>query len=313
MFSVIMPAYNAENYIAAAINSVLQQRCRDFELIVVNDGSVDRTQEVVAAFDDSRIMYVSQENAGVSAARNQGIVASKGEYVCFLDADDTWRENHLEELSALVREYPDCGMYITGYDIRLHGGVMIHRSDEILRNIPQRHFKSGNGYDVLLRHGYFFNTNTICCKREVFDWVGLFEEGVTHAEDDDMWFRIFAYYSVAVSKEATTIYDRSNSTATARRVLFEEVFRKRVNTLLTSPLVTDDRKASLRIWYQRNTLSLSRKYLLAGKKRKAWALLKTVEVDKVNKAKYLETAVCLLIPTKLIVRHIDRRDRAYYC
>lgn len=312
MFSVIMPAYNAESCVAAAISSVLRQHCGDFELIIVNDGSADHTQEVIDTFKDPRIRCLRQENAGVSAARNRGILAGSGEYVCFLDADDTWRENHLEELSALIREYPDCGMYITGYDIRLQGGAVLHRSEELLKNVPQRHFESRNGYDMLLQHGYFFNTNTLCCKREVFDRVGLFQEGVTHAEDDDMWFRIFAYYSIAVSKEVTTIYDRSNSTATATRVLFENVFRERVDALLASPLVPDDRKASLRIWCQRNTLSLSRRYLLAGNKPRAWTLLRTVDVGSVSKRKYLETILCMLIPTRLIVRHIDRRDRAYY-
>ena len=164
-----------------------------------------------------------------------------------------------------------------------------------------------------MKNGYFFCTDTVCCRREVFERVGLFEVGVTHAEDDDMWFRVLAYYAVAVSKKSTAVYDRSNSTSTATRVLIpESMFRKRVTELLESPSITDEMKDSLRMWYERNTLSLSRKYLLAQDKKAAWKLLRTVRLSKVSKKKYLETVLCMLIPTKMIVQYVDKRDQAYY-
>ena len=88
MFSVIIPAYNAEHFIDASVISVLSQSCDDYELIIVDDGSQDGTREKIFAYSDSRIKYIYQDNGGVSSARNRGILESNGEFVCFLDSDD---------------------------------------------------------------------------------------------------------------------------------------------------------------------------------------------------------------------------------
>lgn len=313
MFSVIMPAYNAETFIARAIDSVLSQTYPDFELIVVDDGSTDATKERVLSFSDERIRYVYQKNGGVSAARNQGILESRGEYICFLDSDDEWRPEHLSVLFALTEKYPDCAMRVTGYDIRLGDGTLIHKSQSILRAIPEEDFKSDNAYDLLNRHGYFLNTNTVCCERGVFDRLGLFAEGVKNGEDDDMWYRIFAYYPVAVSKRATTVYDRANCGATAKRdIPVETFFLRRVEGLLASSDVEEARKASLAVWRERNKLSRVRRLILAGDKREARRLLRTVDRKRVRRKKLLGTYLSLLLPQKLVRRAIDKRDAAYY-
>ncbi len=93
--SVIIPAYNASKWLPAAVDSVLAQTFTDWELIIVNDGSTDHTLETAYSFNDARIRVVDQANAGVSAARNAGITASVGNYLCFLDADDTMLPNNL--------------------------------------------------------------------------------------------------------------------------------------------------------------------------------------------------------------------------
>ena len=313
MFSVVIPAYNAEKFVMGAVNSVLNQTHRDFELVIVDDGSTDGTGAVIKQCADSRIRYIYQENAGVSAARNKGITESKGEFVCFLDSDDEWKENHLEVLNSLIEKYNDCGLYITGYDIRLNNGEIIHKSQQILSKIQDEEIMSDDGYDVLNKNGYFFNTNTICCRREVFDKVGLFAVGVKNGEDDDMWLRIFAYYSVAISKKATTVYDRSNCGATGQRTeVFRHRFLERVEGILSSPEIPEYRKESLRIWVERNKLSTARKYILSCDKREAFKLLKKVKFNKVSKKKYLETVLCMFIPSRLVRKRIDNRDSGYY-
>ena len=310
-FSVIIPAYNAEKTIARSINSVISQTFDEFELIIVDDGSRDKTKDIVAQFSDDRIKYIFRPNQGVSSARNTGIISSSGKYVCFLDSDDEWKENHLEELSKLIEKYTDCGLYVTGYDIRLTDGKILHRSTQVLKNLESGRFD--NGYEILLNYGYFLHTDSICCKREVFDRVGNFEVGVKNGEDDDMWFRIFAYYPIAITKTVTAVYDRSESAATAKRVPPQEsVFSKRVETLLHSPEVTKYRKDSLLIWRERNKLSLARKYILSGNKREARKIIKTIEKSKVNKRKYLETIIALLVPAKITKAVIDKRDKSYY-
>lgn len=313
MFSVVLPAYNSERFIDKAIESVLMQTYTDFELIIVDDGSTDGTRQRIASYTDKRIRCVYQENGGVSAARNKGILESKGDFVCFLDSDDSWKTDHLAEMDALIQKFGHCGLFITGYDLRLNNGEIVPKSKQILKRISEEQSMSENGFDVLNKNGYFFNTNTMCCKREVFQKVGLFEVGVKNGEDDDLWYRIFAYYPIAISKKATTVYDRANCGATATRLeVTEPYFMRRVEGLLNSPEVLPTRKEGLRVWVERNKLSRARQNILQGRKAEAFKLLRTVSFRKSDKKRYFEAVFCLLIPTKLVRKRIDQRDAGYY-
>ncbi len=313
MFSVIIPAYNAEGFIKNSITSVLNQTNGDFELIIIDDGSTDATAEIIKSFSDKRIRYIYQQNGGVSSARNKGVIESKGEYICFLDADDEWRENHLEVVALLIKKYRNAKMFVTGYDIRLANGEITEKSKRILRLLPNEDFECDNGFEILNNHGYFLNTNTVCCEKEVFNKVGLFAEGVKNGEDDDMWYRLFAYYNLAISKKATTVYNRANCGATAKRgEVFETFFLKRVEDILKSPEVSEKRKNAIIIWKERNKLSRARKYILAGNKKEALKIIKTVNCKKVKNKKLIETLIALILPYKLTRKVIDKRDADYY-
>ena len=106
-FSVIIPLYNKEVSIASTIQSVLNQTYDDFELIVVNDGSTDKSREVIADIADSRIRIIDKENGGVSGARNRGIREANNEWITFLDGDDRWDANYLSLMNGLIEVYPD--------------------------------------------------------------------------------------------------------------------------------------------------------------------------------------------------------------
>jgi len=110
MVSVIIPLFNKEVYIKKCIQSVLAQTYSNFELIIVNDGSTDGSLLKVLEFVDSRISFLTQENSGVSIARNNGVSVSKHDYIAFLDADDWWEPTFLEEMKALVETFPDAGI-----------------------------------------------------------------------------------------------------------------------------------------------------------------------------------------------------------
>lgn len=92
-FSIVIPLYNKEKSITTTINSVLNQTCGDFELIIVNDGSTDTSLEIVQSIKDERIRIINQKNGGVSSARNQGIIEAKFDWIAFLDADDLWEKD----------------------------------------------------------------------------------------------------------------------------------------------------------------------------------------------------------------------------
>ena len=106
MISVIIPLYNKEKQIAKTLQTVLNQTYQNFEIVIVNDGSTDRSVDEVKKFLNSRIRLINQKNGGVSAARNRGIKEAKGEYLAFLDADDIWQNNYLQTQIDLICKYP---------------------------------------------------------------------------------------------------------------------------------------------------------------------------------------------------------------
>ena len=116
--AVIIPVYNNSFSIATTLSSALQQTFTDFEVIIINDGSTDQSLKIIEQYTDDRISIFTQENKGVSAARNLGIEKATAPYIAFLDADDFWFPNHLEELYLLIQDFPDCGMYCNRYKIK---------------------------------------------------------------------------------------------------------------------------------------------------------------------------------------------------
>src|SRR5216684_3247446 len=105
-FSIVIPLYNKHSYIRRAVNSVLAQSFRDFELIVVDDGSSESSHEMLADITDPRMRLIRQDNAGGGAARNRGIEEARAHWIAFLDADDMWLPGHIDELAALIRSHP---------------------------------------------------------------------------------------------------------------------------------------------------------------------------------------------------------------
>jgi hypothetical protein len=141
----------------------------------------------------------------------------------------------------------------------------------------------------------------------------LFEVGVKNGEDDDMWFRIFTYYSIAISKISTTVYDRSNCGATSSRgSIAEPFFMRRIEGILSDREVLTDRKNSILLWVEQNKLSRVRQYILAGEKKEAVRLFKQIDFKRSNKKRYLQTLMCMGIPSKMIRKYIDARDYGYY-
>ena len=308
-FSVIIPAYNAASFIKKSISSVLNQTLGDFEILVVDDGSVDDTKEIIKTIEDNRVHYIYQRNGGVSSARNTGICNAKGEYVCFLDADDLWKPNHLKVIFDLVNKYPDASVYVTGYEILLHDENSISKVCPSVDNDLQ----INNMFEHIFKYGYFIHTNSISCKKSAFDTVGLFEIGAKNGEDDDMWYRLFAYYSVAVSSTVTTTYIRENSRATATRIFVDNwPFLNRVNAIMASSEVSEEKKKYLKRMLEQRKLSFVRYCILNGDKKSAWRHLKKLDKSLLKKRKYIETLVALIIPSSLSIYFVSKRDKQYY-
>lgn len=192
-FSIIIPLYNKEKFIENTIQSVLGQSFEDFELIVVNDGSTDTSLELVNKLKDKRIKTYSISNAGVSKARNFGIQKATSKLIVFLDADDLWKNNHLQELYKLRKTHPHCGLYAMGYTKKFDNADPIHAHYFGL----EKH--SGVVDDFFLSSivDCIAWTSALMVPKIVFQKLGGFNDGLKTSEDTEMWIRIALNYPVA--------------------------------------------------------------------------------------------------------------------
>lgn len=207
LISVVIPLYNKEPYIKRAINSVLSQQVQEFELIIVDDGSTDKSAEVVKSITDKRIKLIHQENAGVSAARNRGIKESQTDLIAFLDADDEWMPNILETILRLRKKYPGAGAYTTAYKIYDDSGKVINPN---YNGIPPSPWEGLiTNYFLLTSCGqYPVCSSCVVVPRNIFLEVGVFPVGVCLGEDLDMWGRIALKYPIVFSRKIGAIYHR---------------------------------------------------------------------------------------------------------
>jgi len=191
--SVVVPTFNRAKYLPSSIGSVLNQTFQDWELIVVDDGSTDNTQEVVESFNDPRITYVYQENAERSAARNNGIVHSKTNWICFLDSDDEYSSNHLSTLVEFIeKENLSPGLIATGLLID-NGKARIKKDFLDLQ---------ANILDEIGRK--FLIPSQVCVHSTILS-NEKFDPRFRLWEDTHLWMRIAAQYPVYQIEKYTVI------------------------------------------------------------------------------------------------------------
>jgi glycosyltransferase involved in cell wall biosynthesis len=197
-FSVIIPAYNREHLIEETINSVINQTFENWECIVVDDGSIDNTRNVILSLSekDQRIKYIYQENAERSAARNNGIRNAKGEYICFLDSDDFYLNNHLENLyDSILSNNHRIGLYVTGFTTLSRGIETFPEINLIddFENITKFVFFSG------------IIPARVCGNKKIFVEFN-FDEDITIVEDTVLWSRITQVYPIFQLEMSSIVY-----------------------------------------------------------------------------------------------------------
>ena len=200
-FSVIVPLYNKEAYVRRTLESVIAQTYKDFECIVIDDGSTDGSLDVVQSLDieDCKFEFISQVNSGVAVARNNGVAKSHGEYVCFLDADDWWEPTFLEEMNMLIQDYPDAGLYATNYVYYKPGKTRVAlQLERGYMNYPEAYL-----------HSAFMPVTSIttCMLRMVFDEMGGFPVGIKLGEDFLLWAKTALHYKVAFCEKPLAYYN----------------------------------------------------------------------------------------------------------
>ncbi len=194
--SVIIPTYNRKNFIERAVKSVLKQTFKNFELVIIDDGSTDGTEEIIKKFKDKRIRYIWQENKGPAGARNRGILEARAKYIAFLDSDDKWRRKKLEIQLNEMKKNPE---------------ILLSHTDELwfkngkVVNPKKKHLKH-NG-DIFWQSVQLcaISMSTVMVQKRLFDIVGLFDENLLVCEDYDMWLRVTARFPVLLIPERLTV------------------------------------------------------------------------------------------------------------
>ncbi len=192
MFSIVIPLFNKQDSIINAVQSVLNQTYKDYEIIVVDDGSTDdsvkKLEEYVA--DIELLSVIRKTNKGVSSARNEGIRNTKFDFIAFLDADDFWEPTYLEEQANMIRDFPEAFMWGLSWN-NVHNGIKKPQRNDVpdgFRGIPAKYWERGL---------HLFWTSAVVVRKSLFEEVGYFDERISCGEDLDMWLRIMLKYQVA--------------------------------------------------------------------------------------------------------------------
>lgn len=196
--SVIIPTYNREKFIGAAIESVINQSFKEFEILVVDDGSSDNTQKLIATITDPRLHYIHQENRGRSNARNQALKLAKAKYICFLDSDDLYLPNKLELQVNYMEKNQDIAMIYTS-------ALCIDADEKML---PEKYEANVSGW-LYPKIAFFkpvtITLPTVMLRREVIEKVGNFDEEMERFEDTDLWRRVSKHFYIGAISEPTCL------------------------------------------------------------------------------------------------------------
>jgi len=213
--TVILPTYNCAKYIGAAVESVLNQTYKNYELIIVNDGSTDETDQALAQYlgsNNSTICYIKQENKGHAGARNAGMTVATGDFIAFIDSDDKWLPEKLDEQIRAFDEDPEvglvhCNLYGFGenQEVKVRGAQLTQEQIEDY---------SGYIFDNLYFRKIIITTTTVMIRKECIDAVGVFDENLTRygSEDRDLFLRVLWRYKAKYINKPLAMYrNRSDS------------------------------------------------------------------------------------------------------
>ena len=244
--SVVMPLYNKEDEVASCISSVLSQSFKDFELIIVNDGSTDLSVQVVDSFKDSRISIINQQNFGVSAARNTGVRHAQSELIVFIDADDLWQQDFLATIIALRDDFPQAKWFETGYEV-VH--PELERSFSKLGGLFTG-FQRGilpDYFSVSICSDPPVHSSAMGVMRDALSMIGGFPVNIGSGEDLLTWARLAVRDPLAYEVRSCSVFRVSTN---HRRADPENKVGQALKQLVDDYPAEQDLRAYLGLWYR---------------------------------------------------------------
>jgi glycosyltransferase involved in cell wall biosynthesis len=216
--SVIIPVYNGEKTIQETLESVFNQTFSDYELIVINDGSTDFTLKILSHVKDSRLKVFSYPNGNQAVSRNRGISHASGKYIAFLDADDLWTPDKLEQQFEALQAHPEAAVAYSWSDY-------IDETSQFLRRGSYKTI-NGNTYPYFLLANILENGSNPLIRRQALVEVGNFNPDFTPAEDWDMWLRLAKQYQFITIPKPQILYRQSSQSASANVLRLETGSKK---------------------------------------------------------------------------------------
>ena len=210
-FSVVIPLFNKEKFIKATLQSVINQSYKNFEILIINDGSTDKSLNLTNEFDDKRVKIINQKNRGLSASRNKGVELAKAKYIAFLDADDLWNKDYLSIKYQLINKNSEYAFFGSPSKPFFN------------KNSPQLKSNSFNLEKAKVISNYFkyrtnlFGYSSIVIKKSIFKEIGGFDTSYNYGEEEDFNIRCFRKYDLVY-------YDE-----------FQSHYRKGIRNQLTNP------------------------------------------------------------------------------
>lgn len=252
-FSIIIPLYNKEKYVAYTLTSVINQTFKDFEVIIVNDGSTDDSLKIVSKFNDKRITIFSKDNNGVSSARNYGIEKAQATYIAFLDADDYWHDTFLETIYSLISTYNNQSVFATA--LKVIAGKTSYFSSYKIIPFNNEHgivdfFEASKKQSVLHGSSSVFN-------KDVFNKVGCFNTSLQTSEDTDLWIRIGLVYPVVFTKKPLAMHRALKNGLTGRNRTF-------FNSIDFKTYENKSNESHFKFFINKNKFASAIKHKLAG-------------------------------------------------
>ena len=233
LISIIIPTYNRWTFLLQAVESVFKQTFSDYELIVIDDGSTDGTGEGLKPYEN-RLQYIYQENRGVSAARNTGLQAARGDWIAFLDSDDYWLPAKLETQVRFFAENPQALICQTEE-------IWIRHGRRVNPHKKHRKFSGDIFSPSLIR--CIVSPSAVMIRREFLSQIGPFDESLPACEDYDLWLRISCRFPVFLIEEPLVVKQGGHPDQLSRRIPFLDRFRiQALVKVLGSDLLSSDRQ-----------------------------------------------------------------------
>lgn len=279
-FSIVIPLYNKEQYIERCLDSILAQSYKNFEIIIVDDGSTDGGIELVRAkYNLVNMTILVQQNSGVSKARNAGVAIAKSKWVAFLDADDYWQSGFLSEVINTIKIYPDISLCSSGYQFLSKNHckkAKLHVSGETDYRVIDNYFLSSCKGDLPI------TASSVVVNKTDFLSIGGFPEGWTMGEDIYLWMKMAINFKLAICMKVLVTYDHTDENSATKINPVLEVL-PHVNALeawLYSDAIPERLKKDAANLLHRSYIYTAFQNIKYGNKHKASSLISNPNVFK---------------------------------